>query len=144
MLAVPQSTYFFAYYTRLLTVRIGDVNNNLLAWRIFAVHCFVYLSTVMPDKAVGCVYDILDVSVPFLFQLVLKIQYVVDIGPAKSVNALCVISDNTDVAMSVGQQCQDALLGIVGVLVFIHKHVPKPIRIFLTYFLMISKQSVSI
>ena len=59
-----------------------------------------------------------------LAELLLKREDVFDGGAPELVDALVVIADHTKIAMGSGQQADQQILGVVGILVLIHHDVP--------------------
>ena len=87
---------------RLLLVAIGWLILYLFALGILAVHILRYLVAVVLDQAVGCLHDGLGGAIILLqleefgiWQLLLIVEDIVDVGTTETVDALRVITHGT-------------------------------------------------
>ena len=106
---------------------------------------------VMFDDGVGKLHDMLGGTVVLLqFELdrfrvvVLEIQYVLDIGPPETVDALGIVAYHADVLVSGGQFLYDEVLGIVGVLVLVHHDILESLLVFEQDFREIAEEHIGV
>ena len=65
-----------------------------------------------------------------------KIQNIADIGAPEAVDGLIVVSDDAEIAVSVGQEPYQFKLGVVGILVLIHHDIAKTVLVVGEHFVM--------
>ena len=87
---------------------------------------FVPAFGVVGDHRVGCGQDVAGGAVVLLQfdhlgagEVFLKVKDIADIGTAKSIDRLVVVTDHAEVAVTTRQQPEQAVLDRVGVLVFV-------------------------
>ena len=139
----------FAHNQRFLFIRIGRLQNNLVAFIVLAENILFNLPCIMPYQAVGRLNDALGGTI-VLFQLeesavgvnLLKVQNVVDICSTKSIDALRVIANNTNTLVLASQLKNDALLGIIGVLILVDQYILEPHGVFFANVWKLAKQSI--
>ena len=132
---------------RLLLVAVGRLILNLLSFIIFAEHLFLNLIAVMMNQTVGSLHDGLSRSVVlFQFkklgsrQLLLIIQYIIDVGTTEAIDALRIITHGTDTHFFLTELHHDRHLHMVGILILIHQDIIEPAGILLSDFLVISEK----
>ena len=113
-------------------VRVCLKQLQFFAFAILAINIFSNLSLIMRYQTVCSLYDCLCTTVVALkFKhscpciLSFKTQYVINIGTSKAIDALCVITNNTNALMFSGKLVDDTLLNIVGVLILVHQNIFK-------------------
>ena len=102
-------------------------------------------------QAVGCIHNILSASV-VLFKLeqlriavyILEVKDIVNIGPSKGIDTLGIIAYNTYIRVVLRKEGNDALLGIVGVLILVYKDILKTLGILLAHLRMVSEEHICI
>ena len=75
------------------------------------------------------------------FEILFEIQNVPDVGAAETVDRLIVVSDHAQVSMTGGQQVDQLVLRMVGILIFINQNILKPRLIFAQDIGIFSKQA---
>ena len=71
-------------------------------------------------------------------------QDIVDIRPTERVNALRVISHDTDPPVSLAQPLDDQVLGEIGILVLVHQHVAEKVLILGQHVGMVAEKDVGL
>ena len=115
------------------------------------VHVFLNLASVVADKTVGSLDDVLRRAVVlFEFEQLctlvefLEREYVINVSPTETVDALCIITHHTHVPRVLRQLPYDGVLGIVRVLILIHEHEMEMLLILLQNLRMLCKELVGI
>ena len=106
------------------------LDGHLVASAILCPQGLAFAAHVVADHGIGGIQNVLGGPV-VLFQadgsgaaiFLLKAQNVLNIGAAKTINALVVVAHHADVAMSAGQQARQQILQMVGVLILVNEHV---------------------
>ena len=103
---------------------------------------------VAPYNTVGSTDNVLRAAI-VAFQLeetrvgvlLVEVEDIVDVCTAKAVNALCIVAHYTNAAVGlVGQKCDDAVLSVVRVLIFIYKNVAETLLVALAHVLVVAKE----
>ena len=127
-----QTLDILAHHKSFLLIRVNRLEQELLAFIVPAKHIFAYLPLVVTYQTVGRLHDVLRRAVVLfefeessLGKLLLKVENIVDVGPAKAIDTLRIIAHDADSPMPFSEQRHDTLLHMVGVLIFIHQHIAK-------------------
>ena len=108
----------------------GSDKLNPVANAVVTPQLLLYLIAVAGDDAVGSIDDVLRRSV-VLFELeevhvgvvALEVENVLYVGPAESVDTLCVVTHHTDVLVACGEFLHYEVLCVIGVLVLVDHNV---------------------
>ena len=105
----------------------------------------------MADDAVGGLDDALRGAVVALqlhhFRtgvLLLEVQDVVDISTTESVNALRVVAHHADIRLGCGEQREDAVLGLVGVLVLVDEDETEAFAVLAAHLFTVAQEEVGV
>ena len=71
----------------------------------------------------------------------MKIEDVINIGTAETIDTLGVISNHTHTTMLLSKLQNDTLLHKVGILILINQHILEPLGIFLSNVIMLFEES---
>ena len=137
-----------AYHGSLLLVAVGGEIAQPVALFLLAVYLFGYLPGVVGDKAVGgfhyaprAAIVAFQLEEPGTFVSVGEVEYIVDIGTTEGIDALRVIAHHANTLFLLRELPDDLLLGVVGVLVLIHKHEIEKVDILPPHVPMVSEEA---
>ena len=151
LLTKMQASDIVAHNAYLLTVRICNVELHLVAFQILTIYILRNLTLVVGNKTIGSLHYILRTSVVSfkLEQLrsliyISEIQNIVNIGSTESIDALSIVAYDADLSRIACKERDNGLLGIVGVLILIHKNITEPFGILDADVLVFRKEEVRI
>ena len=146
MVAQVIVSYELRYDDGFFLVAVSRNNLYLFTFSLFAEYVFVDLPFVVGNNAVGCAHNVFRGAIVALkfhnlsvLELIAETENVADVCSAKTVDALCVVSYHADAAAG-SQLHHYAVLGIVGVLIFIHEDVPEAVGIFPSYVIVVAEK----
>ena len=73
-------------------------------------------------------------------ELLFESQNVFNSRPPETVDTLIIVPHNAEIAAAMGQQGDQLILGVVGVLIFVHQDIAKPVLILFQFFRELAEQ----
>ena len=151
MLRTVQLSNLIDYNISLFHITICLKHPDGFPFLLFREDLLAYLSLILFNQTVGSTDNSLRRPI-VLFQLeyfrigihFCKIQYIVNICSPERIDTLRIIPYHTHMLMIFCQLQHNAVLGIVGILIFIYQNVAKLLLITCQYFGMISEKNKSI
>ena len=139
------------YEIALLKIGIGAHDGDFRSYGIVRKYMLGYLLFVLGDKAVCRRNDSLGRAV-ILFELedseigifLLQIENIADIGPPERIDALGIVSHDTEPVMRFHQLIDDKMLGKIGILILIDQNIPELILIKLQHIGVVSEKDIGI
>ena len=108
----------------------GGMYVDLAPLAVLGPEAFALARSIVADDGIGRVEDGLGRAVVLLepddlgfWVLLLEAQNILDSGPPEAVDGLVVVAHHADVLILLGQQLDQHILGVVGVLILVHHDV---------------------
>ena len=124
------------HHPRLVVLVLGLVVVDRLALSSFAPEMLGLALGVVGDDGVGGVEDglggpvvLVEYHHPGVGIVLLELEDVADVGAAEPVDALVGVADHAEVAVLLGEQPKQHVLGVVGVLVLVDQHMEEPVLV---------------
>ena len=125
----------------------GGLDGDLLAHSPVGPQRLTLAALVVADDGVGRIKDMLGGTVVLLETngagagvLLFKIEDVLNVGAAETVDALVIVAHHADVAIAPRQQGGQAILQMVGVLILVDQHVAETAAIVFPHFPILLQQ----
>ena len=106
------------------------VQAHLVAGIALGPQRLLLAARVVGDHLVGRVQNVgggsvvlLQLDDPAVREVLLEFQYVADVRAAPAVDGLVVVAHHAQVAAPVGEQLDQHILGVVGILILVHQHI---------------------
>jgi hypothetical protein len=98
-----------SYLPALISIGGTPLYFDLTAFHIGGPDHFFNLIFVVTDDGISRIDNVFGGTVvlfesvqPYVMVIFLKIQYVIDVGPTKAINTLCIVSHHTDILKFIG------------------------------------------
>ena len=136
---------------RLFLVSGGGHDTDFVAFFVFAEHHLFYLPLVVGDDTVGSTDDVLGGAIVLLeldgdgfWILAMEVEDVVNLRSAERVDALGIVAHYADVGVVAGEEGDNGVLRVVGVLVFVDKEILETLPIAPAYLFVVGKEEVGV
>ena len=114
---------------------------------VFCPECLILSGLVMMDDSIRRLQNflcgtviLLQLNYGCIGKILFKIQNIADIRAAPAIDGLVVVAHHAQVAAFTGNQAHQLILGVVGILIFIHMHILKAALIVFQHRRMLHKQ----
>jgi len=101
---------------------------------------FVQFGLVVVDDGICRIDNVLGRAIVLLqtvhgniVVILLKIEDVVNVRPAESIDTLCIVAHHTNILKLIGKRTYNEILGVVGILVLIHQNIAETVLVLSQY-----------